>query len=191
MGRRAHALQRAALWPQWPCMPPPAPAVTRAEGIRRNAITAITAAIPAAAMKPRENPAATPSTLTRLPAVAATADSTATPRAAPTSWPVIRKPDAVPACWAGIPAIDVTDTGTKTMPDAEAENDQARQEIGAVARRGRCPREQGCGHTRRGSVRSSRGPGVTAWASRWRATWVPAVTAKANGRNATPAASAE
>ena len=65
-----------------------------------------------------------------LPAVLATADRTATPSAAPTSWPVIRKPDAMPACCGGMPAIAVTDTGTNTMPTPEADDDQPGQDVG-------------------------------------------------------------
>ena len=70
----------------------------------------------AAQVKPRLNAAAAPSRVASDPAVLATAESTATPRAAPTSCPVIRKPEATPAWEDGMPAIEVTDTGTKTMP---------------------------------------------------------------------------
>ena len=67
-------------------------------------------------MNPREKASAAPLAVVSAPAVLATADRTATPRAAPISCPVIRKPEATPAWEAGMPAIEVTETGTKTMP---------------------------------------------------------------------------
>ena len=94
----------------------PPPSVARVAGIRTSAKTATTAAMTAAPMKPRENASAAPAAVVSVPAVLATADRTATPRAAPISCPVIRNPEATPACEAGMPAIEVTETGTKTMP---------------------------------------------------------------------------
>src|SRR3954447_16504145 len=97
----------------------PALASARVDGIRQRATAATHAARPAAATKPREHAAATPSRPSvpvRLPALDAIADRTATPRAAPTSWPVIRKPEATPAWLAGMPVIAVTETGANTLP---------------------------------------------------------------------------
>ncbi len=84
--------------------------------IRSSAKTATTAPMPAAPTNPREKASAAPLAVVRLPAVLATAERTATPRAAPISCPVIRNPEATPAWEDGMPAIEVTDTGTKTMP---------------------------------------------------------------------------
>ena len=86
----------------------------------------------AAPMNPRENASAAPVAVVRLPAVLATADRTATPRAAPISWPVIRNPEATPACEAGMPAIEVTETGTKTMPTPRPEGEQSGEDVGGV-----------------------------------------------------------
>ena len=85
-------------------------------------------------MNPGENASAAPVAVVRMPAVLATADRTATPSAAPISWPVIRNPEATPACEAGMPAIEVTETGTNTMPTPRPERDQAGEEVGGEVR---------------------------------------------------------
>ena len=70
--------------PEW-CMCIRASQAERTEAIRENAHSASSTLRAAAARNPRENAATTPVGLAKLPAVVATADSTATPRAAPTS----------------------------------------------------------------------------------------------------------
>ena len=121
----------------------------------------------------------------------ATADRTATPNAAPTSWPVIRNPDATPACEAGIPVIEVTETGTKTMPDAQTQPNQARQQARGEVRAAGGGGQQSSGGAddhepgRRNRCAERGGP------AGGEPRTVPAVMASANGRNATPVRRAE
>lgn len=115
------------------CIPAP-PAAIRVAGILAKETAPTTTARTAAATKPLENPLATPFAVVRLPALVATADRTATPRAAPTSWPVMRNPDAIPACCAGIPAIAVTDTETNTMPTPSPKVAKPGHHVGQIAR---------------------------------------------------------
>ena len=113
------------------CRWPPPPAV-RVAGIRTRATAAKATAMTAAPMNPRENASAAPLAVVNAPALLATADRTATPRAAPISCPVIRKPEATPAWEAGMPAIEVTETGTKTMPMPRPIAEQAGKQVGGV-----------------------------------------------------------
>ena len=120
------------------------------------------AAIPAATESP-ENPVAAPAGVVRSPAAVATAASTATPSAAPISWPVIRNPDAIPACWAGMPAIAVIDTATKTRPTPSPSSRKPgrrsaanRASVGRSTRRTRRPRPPANPRPRRSSA--GRGP---------------------------------
>ena len=85
-------------------------------------------------MNPREKASAAPLAVVNAPALVATADRTATPRAAPISCPVIRNPEATPACEAGMPAIEVTETGTKTMPMPRPIAEQTGKQVGDVVR---------------------------------------------------------
>ena len=169
---------------------PPVPPVTWVAGIRTRAKTADTAAIAAAPMNPREKASAAPVALVREPAELAIADRTATPSAAPTSCPVMRNPDATPACDGGIPVIEVTETGTNTMPTPSPSatmpgSRSVAKSAWLVAADSSAP---AAATSTRPAVATTRGD---RWPSMWRATTVPTVMASAKGRKATPVCSAE
>ena len=144
----------------------------------------------AAARKPRGKPCTTPVAVVSVPAVVATAESTATPRAAPTSCPVIRKPEAMPACCGGMPAMAVTDTGTKTMPTPRPMVAMpGRMSVAKSAPLLACASRTAPPATRkRPSAAMPRG---VPCARACLASTVPTVMARANGTNATPARMAE
>ena len=88
---------------------------------------------------------------------------TATPSAAPISCPVIRKPDAMPACSAGMPVIAVADTAAKTRPapsPATASPAAGRRRTSRPRRRARAAASRR--PRRRARWPRSRGPEVSA-----------------------------
>ena len=93
------------------------------------AVTARPTAIPAAAQESAGEAAGRTGGCGQARGVA-TAASTATPSAAPISCPVIRNPDAIPACWAGMPASAVIETATKTRPTPSPISSQHHKDLG-------------------------------------------------------------
>jgi hypothetical protein len=77
--------------------------------------------------------------LTNVDATLPTVEITATPTAAPSSCPVVIRPDAIPAAFSPTSLIAVDRSRWEQEPDAEPEDDEHGQQLGRIAVRAAGP----------------------------------------------------